>query len=96
MNQKVEGKKRSGQQAVFNVMGDLEFDYPCTDKASGDMLAWGEVPNAALMHDTNVTFEYNCGNTNPELPFWTITGGALYSFPVSAQLEPPRPLNLWQ
>ena len=96
VNQKVEGKKRSGQQAVFNVMGDLEFDYPCTDKASGDMLAWGEVPNAVLMHDTNVTFEYDCGNTNPELPFWTITGGALYSFPVSAQLEPPRPLNLWQ
>jgi hypothetical protein len=44
------------------------------------MMAWGEVPNAVLMHDTNVTFEYHCGNTNPELPFWTITGGAFYSF----------------
>jgi len=56
------------------------FPTVCTDKASGDMMAWGEVPNAVLMHDTNVTFEYHCGNTNPELPFWTITGGAFYSF----------------
>ena len=28
VNQKVEGKKRHGSQAIFNVMGDLEFDYP--------------------------------------------------------------------
>jgi hypothetical protein len=28
VNQKVEGKRHSGKRAVFNVAGDLEFDYP--------------------------------------------------------------------
>jgi len=72
----VKGRFHSGKQAVFNVMGDLEFEFPCTGVAGGDMVAWGEVPDAVLMHDTNVTFQYNCANTNPQLPVWTINGAS--------------------
>jgi len=76
VNHRVTGKYIAGKQTFFTVQGDLQFDFPCVSKISSDLIAWGEVPGAVTMHDTNVTFEYDCGNMRSQIPYWTINGGS--------------------
>jgi len=52
VNHRVTGMHIGGKQTFFSLQGDLAFDFPCVGTASGDLISWGEIPSAVLMHDT--------------------------------------------